>query len=188
MKILLDVDGVIADCQAPIHLAAELHLGRPLPGPEHWHSFDFGESMRMTKSESRSFSAWVVGTNLPWHIKLYPYAEVLVARLQAIGEVVFVTSPWDGFAQWIPARRHLLEPFGLGIVFTHDKHTVPGDVLIDDKAETVLRNRSRGILWDQPWNRGVDGLTRAAGPLELISLVEAAKRDLPYRETLEEIR
>jgi len=54
--------------------------------------------------------------------------------------------------EWI--RRVLGREFS--IIFTHDKHWCcrsPGDILIDDKAETVAKWPGRGILLERPWNR-----------------------------------
>jgi 5'-nucleotidase len=58
---------------------------------------------------------------------------------------------------WV--EQHLGAEFVQRIVLTRDKTLVHGDVLIDDKPEIggLRKPDWRHLIYDQPWNRHVDG-------------------------------
>lgn len=58
--------------------------------------------------------------------------------------------------QWL--NNHGLQPDA--VHFTRDKHTIPFDVLIDDHPDNICDVRQAGrraIVFDQPYNRHVEG-------------------------------
>lgn len=156
--ILLDVDGLLADCATQVYRAARRLLKRKLPKPSEWTSYDFSEAMKLTRSESEYFErALKRENNLGWKIEFSPGAANFVEFLHGTGrKIVFVTAPWYGLEHWVEARQHLLQPFlarrNFDVVFTHAKHLVAGDWLVDDHYENIAQNRERGILFVQPWN------------------------------------
>lgn len=55
----------------------------------------------------------------------------------------------------------LQEYFHVGeerIIFTHQKHLLRGDVMIDDKLENLKDFKGYRIVFDQPWNRCYNGV------------------------------
>jgi 5'(3')-deoxyribonucleotidase len=47
------------------------------------------------------------------------------------------------------------------VVFSHIKHLLRGDILIDDGVHNLAHWEGIGILYNQPWNQGDNGLVRA---------------------------
>lgn len=91
-----------------------------------------------------------------------PGAQEAVLELSRDHELYFVTTPlMDSlYAHWEKARWLMLY-FGIGeeyIIFTHHKHLLRGDVLIDDKLENLEKFKGYRIVFDQPWNRCFNGL------------------------------
>lgn len=152
--LLLDVDGVIADCETAIHDFAQDVLERDLPLPATWTDFAFEKSMGMSETETTLFYNKCRHEFDPRTIKLFPYAHDVIFDLKEIATVVFCTSPWEHMFEWMPVRAQLLAPFSCGVVHTHDKWLIGGDYLLDDKFETIQRGSSywKGLLWDRPWN------------------------------------
>lgn len=156
MIILCDVDGVVADCATPVHTFASNLFCREIPKPETWPSFDFATSMGLTKEEANAmYAALLRSDRLGPSIEAYEGAHDFLQELTAFGTVVFVTSHWKKMHCWVPARDALCESLlpGAPVIYAHDKHMVRGDVLIDDRSETIFANRERALMFDQPWNR-----------------------------------
>jgi 5'(3')-deoxyribonucleotidase len=153
--LLLDVDGVIADCSSPVHSFAENLLGRPLPDPASWTAWDHAEAMDLNKDEARAFHIGIRYSGIANEITFYPGAREIVHELARAFDLVFVTAEWKGMDSWVPARQRLLEPFSCDVIFTHAKHRVKGDILIDDRRENVEHedNKSRSFLFDRSYNR-----------------------------------
>jgi len=100
-------------------------------------------------------------------LEVLPGAVALVDTLRHHGDVYFVTSPvWSARTWMFERTRWLREYFDVKpseVVHTSAKHLVRGDVLIDDKPETINQwllaqpgtdpYPARGVVWDQPYNR-----------------------------------
>lgn len=152
-RLLLDVDGVIANCASPVHRFAQKLLRRPLPGPETWTSWDHDTAMGLTAEESRDFHREIKKSDVAFDIQFYENAEQTVEKLKQAFELVFVTAHWHYYPAWVPARDHLLEPFNVPVVYTHSKNLVFGDYLVDDRASTIEAGGPwRGLLFRRPWN------------------------------------
>lgn len=119
---------------------------------------------------------------------VYPGAEEGVAKIREYADVVFVSSPWLPCLGWEAARRDWLKQFGAkpeDIIFGSRKERIRGDVLIDDKIETViawarmqgLGYSRRAVLFDAPYNRdvrdqtGYTWVTRVEGWTDLLHRV-----------------
>lgn len=188
--ILCDVDGVLADCGNAVRNAAQKFVYQhgcmapnglwstdyQIPPVADQKQFEYGPWLFPYPGDYKRF----VGVEkcrdrLGYEINLFPGACEFVRDLEKIGEVVFCTSHWHGMAHWVPAREALLNThfYGIDIVFTHAKHRVIGDILIDDRPCTVRQNL-RGMLFDQPWNRADTDLNN--------------RRYCGYEEVLEHLR
>lgn len=158
--LLLDVDGVVADCATPVHNFAQRYIERDLPTPAEWRDFDFSISMGLSPVESALFRRNILNSDVAWQIDLYPGAARSVNKLCKAFEVVFVTSHWANYPAWVPARDELLARFGRPIVYTHDKWLVRGDYLVDDRPLTLSDTRGQWapVRFVRPWNMNVLGL------------------------------
>lgn len=172
--VLLDVDGVIADCAAAVHRAAEQILERPVPGPHTWEHFDFHSAMSLGREDAARFRAGIQRHSTLGHdIELFPGAQEFVLKLAETRDVVFVTAHWRGLDHWVSARDKLLNDAfpGFDVVYTHAKHRVIGDSLLDDKPENIDANAARGWLFDQPWNRHRKDLWRVRNYAEALEVL-----------------
>lgn len=152
--LLCDVDGVAAVLDYHVHHFAQEILGRALPTPSTWGLFEFDKAMEMAPSEADRFFECALYYFDPSIIELCPVFMAHFTRLQEVADIVFVTAPWKGMEMWMPAREALLEPLGCEVIFTHAKHLVVGDYLLDDKASTIIKGGQwKGLLWDAPPNR-----------------------------------
>jgi 5'(3')-deoxyribonucleotidase len=165
--LLLDCDGVICDCSAPIHRFAENLLGRPLPAPEDWKCWDHTKAMNMSAAEAQAFHRYIIHSGVAQQIELFPDALQQVCALTEKYDVVFVTSHWRYYPDWVPCRERLLDRFDLPIVFTHHKHLVHGHVLCDDNPENLTKFSGEVRLFDAPHNRS-SGIKRILSLEELL--------------------
>jgi 5'(3')-deoxyribonucleotidase len=168
--LLLDVDGVIADCATAVHAFTENLVKRRLPPPSHWSTWIFEDSMGLSYDESELFKHKIKQSDVAQRIRLYPDALEQVFDLKNLYDVVFVTAHWDGYPAWVPARDELLAPFHRPIIHTHHKHCVQGDILLDDRASTLERGGPwKPLLFDRPWNQD-SKVTRIRSLKELLLL------------------
>lgn len=155
--ILLDCDGVILDLAGAVHRTAQKALGRKLPSPTAWTTYDFREAMQVTKSEWEFFAKYLSRKDrIGYQIPFYPSAPSFVEHLGFGHKVVFATAPWRGLDHWVEARlsvlNHYLGRRNYSIVFTHDKHHIEGLWHIDDKWENLAARPERGILFLREYN------------------------------------
>ena len=158
-RVLLDVVGVLADIVSSLvaHLNARYGTGYTLASVTQWeidHLIPDGD----VRSFWQSFAGSVRASDLP----VYPGAIEGVARLQELADVYVVTAGLSSSRTWMHDREQwLFRHFGIPskrVVHTSAKHLIVGDVLIDDKFETVVNWAAChpdgvGLLWDRPWNR-----------------------------------
>lgn len=158
MRILIDVDGVLADFVGG--LCRELNAMGYRRRPEdfrHWclnrtlPPGELGDADGVAKT-------WRFCLNLEW----YEGAIAFVKALQSAGEVTAVTAPYAGSTYWMHERADWLTPVisPRDVVFTYGerKRDIRGDVLIEDhpgNASAWLNANPEGfaILIDRPWNQ-----------------------------------
>lgn len=103
-----------------------------------------------------------------------PYqVDTVLEQLRAYNRVIAVSSPFAQHAssKWSYCLRAGFEHDE--IVLCGDKLLVDFDVLVDDRPETLLRlGNRRAVVFDQPWNRGVQGIPRARGWHEVLPAIE----------------
>jgi len=192
-RILLDVDGVVAQFVEPLYdLMAPVYPG--LPHPSTYTEWDFIKA-HLSDEQRKTLLRHLQGQEFWSTQPLIPGAlEAVEAFRQADVEVHFVTSPWQSCPVWENCRRRwLLRHFGqFGITADHIhmagmKHIYCGNVFVDDKFanvqewsnEQIVGNPSghsrRSFLFDAPYNRTVKWRHRLAGwTAESVQLVLAA--------------
>jgi 5'(3')-deoxyribonucleotidase len=152
-----------------VWLAAQEILDKQLPPPREWAAYDFAKAMGLTQSQAtRLYNMLRKRDNLAAQIRWYPGAIEFVHSLLDCGiDVCFVTKPWDGISTWVRDRRHQLKEHfpEQDVEFTSNKHRIAGHFLLDDCVDNLRRNVMRGLLFDQPWNRGPEskGYRRVRG-------------------------
>jgi 5'(3')-deoxyribonucleotidase len=141
MRILLDVDGVIADFEGWAHeIALRLWPNRQLKVqvPEAW---GFRERYRLSNAEFWQLELELARASART-MQLIPGALNGVQYLAHHHEVFFVTAPYKINRSWEADRRDWLHHyFGRAamkrVVSTSCKYLVSGDVLIDDRIDNL---------------------------------------------------
>ncbi len=160
--LLLDCDGVIANCASPVHEYCEFAFERKLPPPHTWEE-EFPEAMGLSPVECERFQRlFRMGFN-PLDVRLHAGALEAVSELKKHFEVLFLTAQLEGSYDWMPVRERLLAPFDCKVIFTDQKHRVMGDLLVDDKASTISKGGPwKGLLFTRPWNASLLGFERVS--------------------------
>ena len=183
-RVLLDVDGVLAD-----FIGEALAIANDLLGcafrREHVHSFDFTTALGLTPYAAAAVKRRIGSTpGLARSLDVYPGAIAGVRRLRQIADVYIVTSPWNSNPTWthdreVWLRRHFAIP-SEKVIHTSAKHVCVGDVLVDDRTETCVAWRDAHpagitVQWMTPHNRrdGWDGHSASSWD-ELVELVGSA--------------
>jgi len=145
-RILLDACGVLLDTITPIldifNAKAIERFGsewRPRTVDEIRHYY-VHESLGLDREFDKE--VWSsIGTGWCRSLKPYPGAVTGVRLLREAGDVFFVTKPLESCPTWASERaKSLAEHFGATgdeIVSTAAKHTVAGDILVDDHKKNL---------------------------------------------------
>lgn len=190
-RLLLDVDGVIADFHRATENGMMKYFG--LKPVREWTEWDIlkmdwhhwrNEISRGTRDDHREMLKVV------WNqegfcagIPEYEGAVEQVKQLSEVFDVYFVTSPMVTSPTWVYERSEwLIKKFGkdLGkkVVHTHYKELVDGRLFVDDKPQHVYdwnncerscANNNAGLLIDRPYNQGAFGVTRISSLLDLLN-------------------
>ena len=175
MRILLDVDGVLADftgtlCSALVKEGFDSYKDEDLTEWELNACFppECHDAISRIMTRPGFFAS----------IPRYAGAQAFYRDLCRLGEVTAVTTV-KGRAQ--QERYDWLLFFGFAdhniiLVEDHDqKAFIPGEVLIDDRIETLWKcPHKKNIVFDRPWNRRPDnGVLRAYSYQHVLDLVKA---------------
>ncbi len=163
MRVLLDVDGVIADFLRGVLVAVQHITGRYYE-PFQVTQYSIKDSIGLSNAEwKRVVEEAITTEGFAFFLDAYPGAVEAVKKLAVDHDVYFVTSPWNSSPTWVHDRSEwLVKKFGtaLGrkVVHTSHKHLVVGDVLVDDVPETVQQWSNAhvgrvGVLWTLPHNQ-----------------------------------
>lgn len=155
MKLLLDVDGVVADFIGSLLETINSKL-QPSDIKE-WGFLEILPSDERAKAEAvlKKPSFW---RNLP----LLDGAKEGVQELRDRGfEITWLTSPWESCPGWDRARTEWVhhhfderDP----VIVRKDKEKVDGDVFIDDKPDNIEKwqkahPNKKAFIFDAPYNQ-----------------------------------
>lgn len=185
-RVLLDVDGVLADFVGAYLDILSTEIG-VFAKRELITEFDIGKSLGLSRDESARVKRAIGNREqLARKLDVYPGAIEGVARLAEIADVYIVTSPWNSNPTWCHDREHWLrEHFGIPhsrVVHTSAKYLCRGDFLVDDKTDTLGKWQAENPLgtavqWKTPHNRRDEWTGYASDAWDdLIALVNARAR------------
>jgi 5'(3')-deoxyribonucleotidase len=158
VKILCDVDGVIADSNSHMLAAIALVTGRYFTR-EQITEWSYAKALGISQDDEDR--AWQVMSERLESVSPYRGAVEAVTEIAERGhDIVFVTAHHPLIPHWVHAREAWLHHyFGPAprIIHTHHKYLISGDVLIDDKPSNVTawaeqHPHGTGVIWAQPWN------------------------------------
>ena len=145
LRVLIDVDGVVADFQGLYTSLArhrfELSADADTYIDKYW---DVGDSLGLTQAQKDTIEKCLNEPGVAANMDPFPSAIEAIKRLDEKYDVFFVTSHKRESPTWVFERENwLIHHFGntLGgkVVSTHYKYLVVGDVLIDDKKGHIDR-------------------------------------------------
>lgn len=157
MRILLDVDGVVADSVS--YMLDILGISEE----KRKKLINWNVLPDMDKEDKKKAIELLSDSDFWRNLPLIDGAKEGVKTLRFLGhDIKWVTSPWSSCLGWEDARKEWLSKNFGGedpIVFTRDKEEVDGDVFVDDKPENVEKwqrahpREGHAFLFDTPFNR-----------------------------------
>lgn len=178
-KILLDVDGILTDFHAAVAHIATM-AGSPIL-VQRMSTWEMSAALRSAGASDEIVDMCLNAmASEGFNSKLSPCGNALkyLPKLQEIANVTFITSPNVKCITWIDERiEWMVDNFNINpasIIFSCNKHTIPGDVFVDDNPLNVInwKNHQSGLslLWDAPYNRDVMVTHRIRSWPELIGV------------------
>lgn len=163
MRILCDMDGVIADWGNGYGRRLDTYGEAAANIPRHHEQVTFDLNAGRTPEEEKIIAEVMVHPGFYADLEPVPGAKkALKEMLKAGHDVRIVTSPWvsnptcaSDKLNWVV--KHYGSHWGPRVIITADKTLVRGDILIDDKPEVTgaLEPEWEHVLFDQPYNQGV---------------------------------
>lgn len=160
LEILIDVDGVVVDFVTPVLETLHLINGNTyaLDMVTEW---DIVRCLGLDRDDWAECTQMIQAPGFARNLKPLPGAIEAVKLLSKDHDVYFCTADWRGSTTWVYDRNHFLTdhfgPVGKKTIHTSFKERVYGDILIEDKASTVLNWTKRwgnlAMLIDRPYNR-----------------------------------
>lgn len=163
MRILIDIDDVIADLQGRVEsLWHEQHPDIPLfksgERKDYYigsgHSSEYASEIYHMMHGSGFFSSLepIAGAKQAIDNMIEAGHEVMIVTSSGVSYPLAATEKY----QWI--ENHFGQHMLARLVITPVKFVVSGDILIDDRPEIYRENEANWehILYDQPYNRYMD--------------------------------
>jgi 5'-nucleotidase len=163
MRILVDMDGVIADWGRAYGESLDL-FGEDAAGiPRHKDQKTFDLHAGRTQTEKDLINAVMIEPGFYSRLDPIPGAKDALKAMVAQGhDVRIVTSPWisnptcaSDKLNWVV--KHYGSHWGPRVIITADKTLVHGDILVDDKPEIKGAHEPtwEHVLFDQPYNQDI---------------------------------
>jgi 5'(3')-deoxyribonucleotidase len=167
MRILVDIDGVLADFVTSFMRCYE-YLGGEVPKGFKWE--EWGSFERLPDQDLIN-AAWSHPMLFNGYLDPYPGAMAALKKLNKAHEVFLITSiasPWEIH---VPARTRWLRnnaPFldiRKQVIVANNKGLVQGDILVDDYLVNLdewkkWNPSGAAMVIDHPWNRHEGGFVR----------------------------
>ncbi len=161
-RVLLDVDGVLADFAGRFLDLVNAHWGTN-HRPEDVTTYDIAAALGWARKQAEvAYGLISEDQDFAADLAVFPGALDGVRALGAVAEIYAVTSPWHSHPRWAHDRtnwlwRHFEIPASR-VVHTAAKHICVGDFLVDDKTETLERWQAEhpagvAVQWITPHNR-----------------------------------
>lgn len=176
--VLLDVDGVVADCATALWEEAQDILNETLPHPSTWTEYSFRSALQIVGQEKWHLllAGLRARDDLGYKIGWYPGARDFVEELASKYDVVFVTAPFPSLPHWVEARRKFLSYHPgwdkIDVVNTFAKHRVSGWKLCEDSPEQADANIGRTVILNRPWNAHYVRAPRVNGYADFLKYLE----------------
>lgn len=165
MRILVDMDGVIADWGNEFNRNLDLfgEAARNIPRHEDQVTFDLNAGR--TDEEKTIIARIMREPGFYSNLTMIPGARSVLRKMLALGhDVRIVTSPWvsnptcaSDKLNWV--LRNYGDTWAQRVIITTDKTLVKGDILIDDKPAITGQEESPSwvhVLFGQPYNQGIN--------------------------------
>lgn len=150
--VLVDVDGVLFDFDRAFFSKIEEHYG--IKYERAGSKFDYED---LPDWNTGFWGLCSMGGFASTPGCIYPGAVEGVNALREIADVEVCTSPYKGSLTWVGERDlWLKQHFGFkpeDIHYTHKKHRMIADFLVDDRAENAEQFPGKGVLWTRSYNR-----------------------------------
>lgn len=164
--VLLDVDGVLADYVGGVCYAA-WEKANAVANEKDVTEWSIEDSLQLNEEQRAIVKRAIRAPGFCACLKPIAGSRLAVRTLLDRADVYFVTTPTDS-PFWMHERTAWLQDYyGAAfdkIIFTHEKHLVRGDVIIDDKLSNVLgTDRAASILWATNQNKNEARLIRELG-------------------------
>lgn len=162
-RILLDVDGPLADFVVPALEAIYQVTGKKFSAADHTNGWDIFAGLGLSDAETKEVFRVMQVPGLCLSIPLVEGAKEGVEELRKFADVWAVTSPLGG-EHWMHERDAWLVK-NLGFNKNHvlhvrgdSKHGVYGNMLVEDKIETLVAWRDawpseEPVLFQFPYNK-----------------------------------
>jgi len=169
--VLVDMDNTLVDWDAEFIHRFAVATGRPITEVDEMvrkrAKFEIEENFEASDRQK----VLDVITSPGFYESLEPYpgaVEALKQLLEAGADVKLVTAPHPACAgscareKFLSVERHLGVEWLERLIITRDKTHVQGDILVDDKPKVsgCQPTRWTHVLFDQSYNRGVEGKPR----------------------------
>lgn len=173
MRILVDIDGVTVDIVKKILTRLNAHFGTNFKHEDivMWGFFGSPQATNpnsfLNEEQQRFIQALMSENGFVRNLELIPHVkEELEKIVNNRCEVTWLTAPWPHSETWIEDRTAMVKEqlghISTDIVFSWEKEKTPGDLLIDDNPEFLLkwleknykgyRTGHQALLFKQPWN------------------------------------
>lgn len=159
MRVGIDLDGVAYDFVGHLKPYAEDQLGGSPLDATKW---DFYEDWGLTSASFWDLVKMAHEAARVWHASnpVVPGTKEALEELGVDHEIVIVTTrpeyAGDSTENWLQWNAVYHDE----LIFAEDKTKWNLDVLLDDAPHNIEQAQAAGIraiIWDQPWNRHVEG-------------------------------